>query len=177
MSSDPLEETVKVRITRMPSSEPSLKPGQRWALLTVAGALVGLVVYCAMLFSRPASPPSPEVAVLTPAPPSAPRARPSGVPTAADGSPLVDLVCGAPVDDTAPYRSEFAGRTFFFAHAQCLESFRAQPARYVKVRYKVKIQMSPDSEPAEATIPEEEPVPEEEPALEPVPSDPAAVSE
>ncbi len=149
------DDTLKVRIKRMPSTEPPLKPYQRWALLGTGALVLGLVLYCAsILAARPDNPNAPNLA-LTPAPPNATR-RPGAVPTAADGTPLIDLVCGAPVDDTAPYRTEFYGKTFYFAHAECLERFRAKPQAYVKVKVNVNVKMNPD----QASPGSEEPVPE-----------------
>lgn len=147
------DETLKVRIKRMPTGEPPLKPYQRWALLGTGALVLGLVLYCASLLAARPDSSAPKVA-LTPAPPN--NRRPAVVPTAADGTPLIDLVCGAPVDDTAPYRTEFYGKTFYFAHAECLQRFRAHPDSYVKVKVNVNVKMNPDQAPP----PELEPVPE-----------------
>lgn len=158
------DDTLKVRIKRMPSTEPPLKPYQRWALLGTGALVLGLVLYCAsILAARPDNPNAPNLA-LTPAPPNATR-RPGAVPTAADGTPLIDLVCGAPVDDTAPYRTEFYGKTFYFAHAECLERFRAKPQAFVKVKVNVKVKMNPDGTTTEEPVPEATAdVPQEVPA-------------
>lgn len=183
------DETLKVRIKRMPNGEPPLKPYQRWALLGTGGLVLGLVLYCASLLGARPDNAGPSVA-LTPAPPNA--NRPAAVPTAADGTPLIDLVCGVPVDDTAPYRTEFYGKTFYFGHAECLERFRGKPEAYVKVKVNVKVKMNPDgtestemetpvpeataggeeSVPADDTVTEES-VPEDVPEASAPPADPA----
>ncbi|MCE7870597.1 YHS domain-containing protein [bacterium CPR1] len=181
------DETLKVRIKRMPSHEPPLKPHQRWALLATGGLVLGLAVYCATLLGgKPAT--QGAAVALTPAPPNVSRSR--EVPLAADGTPLIDLVCGAPVDDTAPYRTDHYGKTLYFAHAECLAEFRKKPEAYVKVKVNVKVKMldgeqsedSGENPVPEATAGGEESVPadeevvteEEAPVPEDTPPPPAA---
>lgn len=77
------------------------------------------------------------------------------------------------MDDTAPYRTEFYGKTFYFAHAECLNQFRAKPESYVKVKVNVNVKMNPEEQPAQ-----EDPVPEATAGgEEPVPSDDATVTD
>ena len=47
----------------------------------------------------------------------------------------IDPVCGMTVDVAdARYRTVHDGRTYYFCSAGCLESFEADPARYVTRR-------------------------------------------
>ena len=44
-----------------------------------------------------------------------------------------DPVCGMKVDEnTAPARSEYKGKTYYFCSTQCKETFTANPERYVR---------------------------------------------
>lgn len=46
-------------------------------------------------------------------------------------STAVDPVCGMSVDPAnAPFQAEHMGRTYFFCSANCMGTFKANPAKY-----------------------------------------------
>ncbi|MBI2832429.1 MAG: YHS domain-containing protein [Chloroflexi bacterium] len=52
---------------------------------------------------------------------------------AGSGTKVKDLVCGMDVDPaTAPAKSEYKGKTYYFCAPGCKKTFDANPAKYVK---------------------------------------------
>jgi P-type Cu+ transporter len=48
-------------------------------------------------------------------------------------STAVDPVCGMSVDPaTTPFQADHEGRTYYFCSANCLGTFKANPARFAK---------------------------------------------
>ncbi|OGO21619.1 MAG: YHS domain-containing protein [Chloroflexi bacterium RBG_16_50_9] len=49
----------------------------------------------------------------------------------AGGSKVIDPVCGMQVDPkTAPARSDYMGKTYYFCSPACKKSFDANPTKY-----------------------------------------------
>ncbi len=79
---------------------------------------------------------------MTAAEPAAAHSNQNSLPQAGAAT---DPVCGMSVDPaTARYRSEHAGKTYFFCSARCLERFTAEPGRFLAP--------APASAPASAAV-------------------------
>ncbi len=63
------------------------------------------------------------------------KMEPAGMkePATAGTSKVKDPVCGMEVDPkTAPAKSEYMGKTYYFCSPGCKKSFDADPAKYIK---------------------------------------------
>jgi Cu+-exporting ATPase len=46
---------------------------------------------------------------------------------------IKDPVCGMTVDEkTAKHKYEYMGKTYYFCNASCMQSFKANPQKYLK---------------------------------------------